>query len=163
MAFKKGYCRILVATDVASRGLDIPNVVKVIQYDAPSNIEDYVHRIGRTGRCGTNGLAITFLNEKDRPILQDLNHTIEEAGQVVPEWYKTMVGVVCTKSRKHKSRFGGSDVRIRRKKGEVEFGPKQRNNRYNKQNVFGKRGRDNSRWNNANSNVFGNKRDYNSY
>ena len=53
-----------MATDVAARGLDIPNVVHVINYDFPGDIDDYVHRIGRTGRAGHNGLATSFLNER---------------------------------------------------------------------------------------------------
>ena len=55
--FKTGRCPVLVATDVASRGLDIPDVRMVINYDLPTNIEDYVHRIGRTGRCGNLGIT----------------------------------------------------------------------------------------------------------
>lgn len=58
--FKKGQSTILVATDVAARGLDIPNVSHVINFDLPSSYEDYIHRIGRTGRAGKTGKAITF-------------------------------------------------------------------------------------------------------
>jgi ATP-dependent RNA helicase DDX3X len=54
-----------VATDVAARGLDIPNVTHVINFDLPSDIDDYVHRIGRTGRAGKSGLATAFFTEKD--------------------------------------------------------------------------------------------------
>lgn len=60
--FKKNRTRILVATDVAARGLDIPNVSHVINYDVPSTHEDYIHRIGRTGRAGNVGTAITFVD-----------------------------------------------------------------------------------------------------
>ena len=56
-SFKSGHTPVLVATDVASRGLDIPNVAHVINYDMPNDIDDYVHRIGRTGRAGKKGLA----------------------------------------------------------------------------------------------------------
>jgi ATP-dependent RNA helicase RhlE len=59
--FKKDEVRILLATDVASRGLDIQNVTHVINYDAPESYDDYVHRIGRTGRAGKKGAAITFV------------------------------------------------------------------------------------------------------
>jgi superfamily II DNA/RNA helicase len=58
--FKRGISTILVATDVAARGLDIPNVSHVINFDMPSTYEDYIHRIGRTGRAGKAGKAITF-------------------------------------------------------------------------------------------------------
>jgi probable ATP-dependent RNA helicase DDX4 len=60
--FKLGKARILVATSVAARGLDISGVDHVINYDMPDNIEDYVHRIGRTGRCGNTGRATSFFD-----------------------------------------------------------------------------------------------------
>jgi len=60
--FKQNHARILIATDVASRGLDIDNVTHVINYDAPTSYDDYVHRIGRTGRAGKPGMALTFLD-----------------------------------------------------------------------------------------------------
>lgn len=84
--FKNGVCRVLVATDVASRGLDIPNVTVVVQYDLPSNIDDYVHRIGRTGRAGKKGVAISFFNEKNRNIVDDMVPLLRETNQnVLPE------------------------------------------------------------------------------
>ncbi len=63
-AFKEHNAKILVATDVAARGLDIPNVSHVINFDIPESYEDYVHRIGRTGRAGKKGKALTFINQK---------------------------------------------------------------------------------------------------
>lgn len=60
-AFKKDYLNILIATDVASRGLDINNISHVINYDIPQNYDDYIHRIGRTGRAGKKGYALTFV------------------------------------------------------------------------------------------------------
>ncbi|ETO26852.1 hypothetical protein RFI_10282 [Reticulomyxa filosa] len=89
--FRSGKCPILVATDVAARGLDIPNVLWVINFDLPNNIEAYVHRIGRTGRCGHDGNAIAFVNEKNKPILQDLIHLLRETKQDVPQWFSEMV------------------------------------------------------------------------
>jgi superfamily II DNA/RNA helicase len=61
-AFKDNYSQILVATDVAARGLDIPNVSHVINFDIPANYEDYIHRIGRTGRANQTGIALTFIS-----------------------------------------------------------------------------------------------------
>jgi ATP-dependent RNA helicase DDX5/DBP2 len=58
--FKTGKSPIMVATDVASRGIDVRNITHVLNYDYPNNSEDYVHRIGRTGRAGAKGTAITF-------------------------------------------------------------------------------------------------------
>ena len=78
-AFKKNAVQILVATDVAARGLDIPDVSYVINFDTPQNIDDYVHRIGRTGRAGNTGVAISFINENNRPIAHDLYMLLEES------------------------------------------------------------------------------------
>ena len=64
--FRASAARILVATDVASRGLDIPEVSMVVNYDVPGDPEDYVHRIGRTGRAGKTGQAITLFTEHDK-------------------------------------------------------------------------------------------------
>ena len=61
--FKDGFVNILIATDVASRGLDIKDVTHVINYDIPENYEDYTHRIGRTGRAGKKGIALTFVEQ----------------------------------------------------------------------------------------------------
>ncbi|KIY96932.1 ATP-dependent RNA helicase [Monoraphidium neglectum] len=72
-AFRSGKCRILVATDVAARGLDIPHVTHVINYDLPKDIDDYVHRIGRTGRAGKKGLATAFFTDEDIGLARSLN------------------------------------------------------------------------------------------
>jgi len=67
-AFKSGQARVLVATDVAARGLDVPNISHVINYDLPYEPEDYIHRIGRTGRAGAEGEALTFLTPEDHEL-----------------------------------------------------------------------------------------------
>eukprot|EP00798_Chlamydomonas_sp_ICE-L_P027598 gene27598-7235_t len=83
-AFKGGSCAVLVATDVAARGLDIPNVTTVINYDFPTGIEDYVHRIGRTGRAGATGESYTFMSYEDGKHGRQLVTLMREAGQIIP-------------------------------------------------------------------------------
>ncbi|MBA0827405.1 hypothetical protein Goarm_012188 [Gossypium armourianum] len=85
-SFKSGATPILVATDVASRGLDIPHVAHVINFDMPKNIDDYVHRIGRTGRAGKCGLATAFFSDKNMPLAKSLTELMKESNQEVPSW-----------------------------------------------------------------------------
>ena len=75
-SFKNGNSRILIATDVAARGLDIPLIEHVINYDLPQVPEDYIHRIGRTGRAGKKGSALTFLTPSDRRMWNSINRLI---------------------------------------------------------------------------------------
>jgi ATP-dependent RNA helicase DDX3X len=89
-AFRTGKTPILVATAVAARGLDIPNVKHVINFDLPGCIEEYVHRIGRTGRVGNLGLATSFFNDKNRPISKELVEILIESHQEVPQWLETL-------------------------------------------------------------------------
>jgi len=90
-AFKQGKAKVLVATDVAQRGLDIKNVQIVVNYDPPSNMEDYVHRIGRTGRAGDKGDAYTCLKDEDRSIAQSIAQIMRKVGQEVPWELKEIV------------------------------------------------------------------------
>lgn len=83
--FRNGKADVLVATDVASKGLDFPDIQHVINYDLPDEIENYVHRIGRTGRRGQTGIATTFINkDQSESILLDLKHLLKEADQRIP-------------------------------------------------------------------------------
>ncbi|CAN3353216.1 ATP-dependent RNA helicase Ded1p [Diutina catenulata] len=84
--FKSGQAPILVATAVAARGLDIPNVSHVINYDLPSDIDDYVHRIGRTGRAGNTGTATAFFNRNNKSVVKGLVELLTEANQEVPDF-----------------------------------------------------------------------------
>ena len=86
--FSSGDVPILIATDVASRGLDFPNVSYVFNYDLPKNIEDYIHRIGRTGRVGNKGKAISFYNEKNNIIAENLVIELKKSGANVPDFLK---------------------------------------------------------------------------
>ncbi|KAL3848125.1 hypothetical protein ACJMK2_019003 [Sinanodonta woodiana] len=89
-AFRAGETPILVATAVAARGLDIQNVRHVVNFDLPSDIEEYVHRIGRTGRVGNLGLATSFFNEKNKNIIRELCDLLVESHQEVPSWLESM-------------------------------------------------------------------------
>merc|ERR1712183_826861 len=82
--FKEGKSPILVATDVASRGLDVKDIKYVINYDFPTQIEDYVHRVGRTGRAGATGSSYTFFTADKARCASDLVKVLKEANQPVP-------------------------------------------------------------------------------
>ncbi|XP_061640701.1 probable ATP-dependent RNA helicase DDX4 isoform X3 [Phyllopteryx taeniolatus] len=85
--FRTGKCPVLVATSVAARGLDIPDVQHVVNFDLPNNIDEYVHRIGRTGRCGNIGRAVSFYDpENDNQLARSLITILSKARQVVPSW-----------------------------------------------------------------------------
>ncbi|CCX11757.1 Similar to ATP-dependent RNA helicase ded1; acc. no. A1CXK7 [Pyronema omphalodes CBS 100304] len=97
--FRSGRFPILVATAVAARGLDIPNVTHVVNYDLPTDIDDYVHRIGRTGRAGNTGIATAFFNRGNRGVVRELIELLKEANQEVPEFLESVA---------RESGFGGS-------------------------------------------------------
>ncbi|XP_048054709.1 DEAD-box helicase 3 X-linked b isoform X1 [Megalobrama amblycephala] len=105
--FRSGRCPILVATAVAARGLDISNVKHVINFDLPSDIEEYVHRIGRTGRVGNLGLATSFFNDKNGNITKDLLDILVEAKQEVPSWLESLAY-----EHQHKSSSRGRSKRF---------------------------------------------------
>ena len=77
-AFKAGEVDLLVATDVAARGLDIADLPAVFNFDVPFNAEDYVHRIGRTGRAGASGLAVTLVTRNDARLVADIEKLIKK-------------------------------------------------------------------------------------
>ena len=97
--FRNGRCPIMVATAVAARGLDIPHVTHVVNYDLPTDIDDYVHRIGRTGRAGNTGLSTAFFNRGNRGIVRDLIELLKEAHQDVPGFLENIA--------RESSGFGG--------------------------------------------------------
>ena len=104
-AFKNGSVEVLVATDVAARGLDISDLPAVINYDLPYNAEDYVHRIGRTGRAGASGDALSVYSDKDERLLADIEKLIK---QTITRG--TLEGFVAPSSR---GREGGRDFGAR--------------------------------------------------
>jgi superfamily II DNA/RNA helicase len=113
--FRSKRTRILVATDVMSRGIDIKEINLVINYDAPRDAEDYVHRIGRTARANTKGEAYTLINQKDMPKLSRIERLIEmeiprvpipEELGATPEW----------KTSGHSNNSSGGNNQNRKKK-----------------------------------------------
>jgi ATP-dependent RNA helicase RhlE len=82
--FKAGEERILIATDVSARGIDIPNLDYVINYDLPDNPENYVHRVGRTGRGTRKGQAFSFCSPKEKPLLNQIQALINEEILIQP-------------------------------------------------------------------------------
>ncbi|XP_051140539.1 ATP-dependent RNA helicase-like protein DB10 [Andrographis paniculata] len=109
--FRSGRSPVLVATDVAARGLDIKDIRVVINYDFPTGIEDYVHRIGRTGRAGATGLAYTFLCDQDMRHASDLVKVLEGANQRVPAEVRDMAsrGAGMGRAKRWGSGPGGRD------------------------------------------------------
>mmetsp|Transcript_33053 Transcript_33053/g.77296 ORF Transcript_33053/g.77296 Transcript_33053/m.77296 type:complete len:475 (-) Transcript_33053:208-1632(-) len=83
-SFKVGQTKVLLATDVAQRGLDLKNIGVVVNYDPPGNMEDYTHRIGRTGRAGAKGTAYTFLYPHEGSMASQIIKVMKKAGQKIP-------------------------------------------------------------------------------
>jgi len=102
-SFKDGSCPLLVATDVAARGLDVPNVELVINYTFPLTIEDYVHRIGRTGRAGKSGISYTFFQTCDKSMAGELQNVLRGASQKVPE---DLLAFGCAVKKKEHGLYG---------------------------------------------------------
>jgi len=128
-AFKKGEIVVLVATDVAARGLDIVELPAVINYDLPHSAEDYVHRIGRTGRAGASGLALSLVTGDDERCLGDIEKLIKrklpvERLEVVPVEARARregreaAGEPTSRGRESASRSAGSSTRRRRPEAE---------------------------------------------
>ncbi|KAF7727786.1 hypothetical protein EC973_007017 [Apophysomyces ossiformis] len=91
LAFKSGQCPILVATAVAARGIDIRNVMHVVNYDMPNDMDEYIHRIGRTARVGKSGLATSFYNERSSNLAGELTKLLKENQQEIPDFLQPYV------------------------------------------------------------------------
>ncbi|XP_044164157.1 probable ATP-dependent RNA helicase DDX4 [Acropora millepora] len=111
--FRRGRCPVLIATNVAARGLDIDNVKHVVNYDLPSEIDEFVHRVGRTGRIGHQGKATSFFTRgKDDKIARSLVKVLSDASQEVPEWLDEIAeSAVGTSYGPAGGRFASRDTR----------------------------------------------------
>ena len=136
-SFRKGLKRILIATDVAARGLDIPLIQHVINYDLPQVPEDYVHRIGRTARAGSEGSALTFLTPDDRLMWNSINKLIDPNFKSAPSNLR--------RNSKIKRRGKGPNNKKRKLREEKKLNFKE------KRRPFAKGERDKSRRGNDNS------------
>mmetsp|Transcript_68997 Transcript_68997/g.174330 ORF Transcript_68997/g.174330 Transcript_68997/m.174330 type:complete len:402 (+) Transcript_68997:2-1207(+) len=119
--FKAGRAPVLIATDVAARGLDIPNVAVVIQYDLAMSVDDYVHRIGRTGRIGKKGISIGLVNNRNRGVAVDMCAVLEDAGLTPPPF---LLGMALSTGNyqpggtgNQGNQYGGQDVRRGMRRG----------------------------------------------
>lgn len=130
-SFRSGETNVMVATAVAARGLDIPNVTHVINYDLPTDIDDYVHRIGRTGRAGNVGKATSFFNENNRNIARGLADLLKEANQEIPEFLARGSGFGGGSGNPRPGRgFGGHQASRDSRYSSSAFGRGNNNNSY---------------------------------
>lgn len=104
--FKQGQIRVLVATDVAARGLDIQQLEYVINYELPYNAEDYIHRIGRTGRAGLDGLAVSLVSPGEDWLLEEIDQLLEE--RLPQQWYPGFEPDLTKKSSSSKNNSRGA-------------------------------------------------------
>ena len=92
--FKNGTIKVLIATDVSARGIDIPNVDYVVNYDLPDQAENYVHRVGRTGRADNKGFAVSFCSNEEKALLKEIEtyigHNIEVLTIIKKDYEETI-------------------------------------------------------------------------
>ena len=105
--FKRGQCPILIATDVAARGLDVKEIRLVVNYDFPQGLEDYIHRIGRTGRVEMTGTAVSFFTPNDGKYAKPLVAILRDAGQNVPPELEQMASNPFSSMKGGRRRGGG--------------------------------------------------------
>lgn len=84
--FRMGKLWVLISTDLMARGIDFKGIKLVINYDMPTSMINYIHRVGRTGRAGRTGKAVTLFTNADKPILKSLGNLLQASGCKVPSW-----------------------------------------------------------------------------
>lgn len=115
--FKGDVSNLLIATSIAARGLDVKELILVVNYDPPNHHEDYVHRVGRTGRAGNKGTAITFISQEEERYAPDLVKALKESGAAVPQDLQRLSDDFAGKCKAgtahiHGSGFGGSGFKF---------------------------------------------------
>ncbi|XP_051132280.1 DEAD-box ATP-dependent RNA helicase 42-like [Andrographis paniculata] len=128
--FKSNVCNLLIATSIAARGLDVKELELVINFDVPNHYEDYVHRVGRTGRAGKKGCAITFVSEEDARYAPDLVKALELSEQSVPDDLRALADGFMTKvnqglEQAHGTGYGGSGFKFNEEEDEVRKAAKK--------------------------------------
>lgn len=128
--FKEGSVRVLVATDIAARGLDIPLLPHVINYELPNVPEDYVHRIGRTGRAGASGEAVSLVEINEYPYLKDIEKLLGEKipGQIL-EGFEPTDKAETKEDKKAKEAEKQRQIRARREKKNASGGARDKSNK----------------------------------
>ncbi|KAM0015945.1 putative RNA helicase [Helianthus debilis subsp. tardiflorus] len=128
--FKSNVCGLLIATSIAARGLDVKELELVVNYDAPNHYEDYVHCVGRTGRAGRKGCAVTFLSSEDERYAPDLVKALALSNQAVPDDLKALADQFTAKVNKglvraHGTGYGGSGFNFSEEEDEVRKAAKK--------------------------------------
>jgi ATP-dependent RNA helicase RhlE len=113
--FKEGNYRFIIATDIAARGIDIAEVTHVINFDTPEVPENYIHRIGRTGRADKKGIAVTFITEKEKPLLSAIETLMKYKVRVVSLPAKLIISDVLTEDEKPKIFMKSIPVKLSKK------------------------------------------------
>ena len=127
--FKAGQIDVLVATDIVARGIDIDDILMVINFDVPHDAEDYVHRIGRTARADRDGEAVTFINEKDIPAFKQIEHFLGKVIDKTPLPDDMGEGPDYSKGRRSSRTGGSSGTRDRGGKGRHRGGRHRKGNK----------------------------------
>ena len=128
-AFKKGEVDLLVCTDVAARGLDIKDVPAVFNFDVPFNAEDYVHRIGRTGRAGASGLAVSFAASSDQRLVTDIEKLIKTKIELEPMEFEEDLPRIKEQGRINDGRRMYRDSGAEEPRGAQDAPPRERQER----------------------------------
>ncbi|CAM8903512.1 unnamed protein product [Rhodiola kirilowii] len=128
--FKSNVCNLLIATSIAARGLDVKDLELVVNFGVPNHYEDYVHCVGRTGRAGRKGCAITFISEEDARYAPDLVKALELSEQVVPADLKAIADGFMAKvhqglEQAHGTGYGGSGFKFNEEENEVRKAAKK--------------------------------------